>query len=158
MGWLQLSFEAIAAAGAVAAAIGVIFGFRQFRMQMNAQTFLSYTERYNAILADLPIELRLCRCRPEAARFASDPRVQQAYFRYFSMCSEEFYLWRERYLQQRLWRVWEAGIRQTLQSELGVAMWQLSRGEFDSYPAFQQWMEDQCNAEARAVATPLAVG
>ena len=151
MEWWRLGLDALGAVGAVVAAIGVVHGFRQFRMQMNAQTFLTYTERYSKIMGALPLEFRLRRYDASAASSLSDPHIKDAYLQYFSMCSQEFYLWQEGYLQKRLWRVWEVEIKRTVSSPLGRAAWALIETEFHSFPAFHEWVTAAQQESARTL-------
>lgn len=140
MDW-RLFLDALGGLGGIAAAIALVFGARQFHQQMNAQTFITYTERYERIMNELPLEIRLLRFEPSAAAFGDDPRVQAVFLRYFNMCSEEFYLQSNGYLDQKLWRIWESEIRRTLASPLARAVWARVSSEFSSYSEFQEFVQ-----------------
>jgi hypothetical protein len=134
----------VTAAGAVVTALGLLIGFWQFRKQMNAQTFLTYTQRYEAIMAVLPLEVRLRRFDEETSiAFAANTVVKDAYLRYFNLCSEEYYLWRTGHLSSQLWKIWEHEIVRTARSPLGRAVWKSVRHEFDSFSEFREWLEMQ---------------
>src|SRR5687767_1875008 len=130
----QLVFAAAGALGAVVAAISLVVGFRQFNRQMNAQTFLAYTQRYEHIMCDLPLDVRSGRFGAPREEWVRDPKVQDAYLRYFWMCSEEYYLYSRKYVDAGLWAIWKAGIERTARSPLGIAVWQNVQHEFDLYP------------------------
>jgi hypothetical protein len=136
----QLLFAAVGALGAVTAGISLVVGFRQFNRQMNAQTFLAYTQRYEQIMCELPEGVRLGRFGAPSEMWVSDPKVQQAYLRYFSMCSEEYYLYRRKYVDPELWAIWKQGIVRTVRSPLGIAIWPVVEHEFDLYQEFQEWI------------------
>jgi hypothetical protein len=141
MSTMNTWLDGLAAAGTIVTALGLLLGIRHFRTQMNAQTFLTYTERYEKIFAELPPDARAGRFDEPASLGAFEPVVQQAFLRYFNLCSEEFYLWKRGYLDRKIWDIWQAEIRRTARSPLGRRMWTQARPEFVSYPEFLEWME-----------------
>jgi len=57
------------------------------------------------------------------------------------MTSEEYYLWRDKYLDERVWRIWVPEIKRTLKSPLFQQKWQNLKGEFESCEEFSDFVE-----------------
>jgi hypothetical protein len=150
----QLVFGAAGAIGAVVAALSLVVGFRQFNRQMNAQTFLAYTQRYEQIMCELPEAVRLGRFGAAIDGWAQDSKVQDAYLRYFRMCSEEYYLYSKKYVDAGLWAIWKHGIVRTVRSPLGIAIWRDVQHEFDLYPQFRDWVREIQGADTKAALAP----
>ena len=110
------------------------------RRQWNFNTFTHYTKRYDDIMGQFPD-------RGYAVRFELDREIlsnnemRLAVLRYLNMTSEEYYLWRDKYLDDRVWRIWEPEIKRTLKSPLFQREWQNLKGEFKSYKEFSNFVE-----------------
>src|SRR6266849_5831275 len=95
-------------------AAGVLAGFVFYRRQCNAQVFLEYTKRYGEIMDMFPPDSR----RARLDLFAEPPPASEdltlVVLRSLNLCSEEFYLCKNRYLSNDVWRIWEAELRRTL--------------------------------------------
>jgi hypothetical protein len=126
----------LASALAAVAAIGI--GVRTYKRQHNVDTFLHYTERYDAIMEKLPPWARTASRTSGALAKADD--VRMACLAYLNMCAEEFYLWRKGYLSKDLWGIWEAEIIRTLRTELFVDYWAELEPEFKSYEEFRTFV------------------
>ncbi len=61
--------------------------------------------------------------------------------RYLNLCSEEFYLKDRKLLSDAVWGIWDAEMRSTLASPPYSRAWPTLAGQFDSYPAFKQFVE-----------------
>ena len=120
---------------AVGVAIWVYF------RQVNAQMYMEYTKRCDQILLDFPCEVRL-----NLAEAAPGSVSQLRTLRYFNLCSEEFCMWKNRYLSPQVWRIWEEEIKRFLRSPLARAEWEKIRKEFDSFEAFQKYVDTVQNA------------
>jgi hypothetical protein len=72
-----------------------------------------------------------------------------AVLRYLNLCSEEFYLCKQKYLSNHVWGIWEAELKRTLSSPLFVREWEGLREEFRSYPEFLAYVEQAQRGCAR---------
>jgi hypothetical protein len=106
------------------------------------QVFLEYTKRYADIMNMFPSNGRNARLD----LFAEPPPVSDelslSVLRYLNLCSEEFYLCKEKYLSSRVWRIWEAELKRTLGSPLVVREWARLRKQFQTYPEFWEYVEE----------------
>jgi hypothetical protein len=125
--------------------MGVCVGIRIYRRQMNAQIFMAYAERYERIMESFPdFHLRFDVDNPPP----ESDQLKLCVLKYLNLSSEEFYMWKSKYLADEVWRIWEHELRRTLQSKLIQREWPKLRNEFESYPQFLGYVED-AQREAR---------
>jgi hypothetical protein len=125
----------------LATVAGVLLGVRVYRRQINAQLFLAYTERYEAIISGFPPEARLARLNSARALPPRSPELTLAVLRYLNLSSEEYYLWHSGHLDRRLWKVWETELERMLSTPLVRREWAELRLEFVSYPGFASFVD-----------------
>ena len=137
MDWISLVLATLSAAFVAA---GFVWSVVVFKRQMNAQLFLEFTRRYEAVsrsivdasgdvvdLQDVP---------PETSRALTAGICQL-----LNLYSEEFYLYRRRYLDRKIWTIWEDEIRSSLSAPLMRREWPALRAKFDSFPEFQSFVD-----------------
>ena len=108
---------------------------------MNAQMFLEYTKRYEQILSGFPDDARRTRMDSDGNLPNENEELTLAVLRYFNLCSEEFYLYKNGYLSRKVWDIWEAELKRTLRSPLFSREWGTLRDEFQTYRAFQDYVD-----------------
>lgn len=138
---LQIAIQTATLLSVVVAILGFAHGIRVYRRQSSSQIFLEYTARYENIMQAFPekafcARLDLCGDPPDAT-----PELSIAVLRYLNLCSEEYYLHRRKYLPTDIWRIWEAELKRTLGSPLLIREWKQLRREFESYPAFLEYVD-----------------
>lgn len=122
--------------------IGFGWGVHVYNRQMNAQLFLTFTERFEGVMAsfsealdgDCPIDIFFSPPPPSAPLTA-------ALVRYLNLCSEEFYMWHGGYLSRRIWRVWERELERTLTSPLVKREWPRIRTVYEAFPEFGAFVD-----------------
>lgn len=141
----------------IATLVGVIVGFagllntlRVQRRQANAQVFLAYTGRYDEIMRSFPKDALEARIGSADEPPAVTPEVRVAALRYLNLCSEEFHLYRCRYLDRVVWRMWEAELLRTLRTPLFRREWSALRAEFGAYPEFRDYVDAAQRSTASA--------
>ncbi len=135
----------IALASALIALFALLVAAWSFRQTAELNAFLVYTERYEAIMRELPQEARV------ASEWA--PHVDADFairLRYLNLCSEEYYLKKRCLLSRRVWGIWQAEMRATLASKPYRDAWQELQPQFVSYPAFSGFVA-QCQEGASAM-------
>ena len=125
---------------ALATLAGWITGIVFYRRQCNAQVFLEYTRRYDEVMEMFPPNARRARLDLSAKPPPESEDLTLAVLRYLNLSSEEFYLFRERYVSKAVWRIWEAELKRTLCSPLVRREWKKLRTEFLSYPEFLDYV------------------
>jgi hypothetical protein len=117
-----------------------VFGVRVYKRQMNAQLFVEYTGRFEEIMKSFPENSWTARLN---AANLPDPSeaLSLSVLKHLNLCSEEFYLFKRRYLSADVWRIWEGEIKRTLATPLFVREWRTLKTEFASYPEFRSFVE-----------------
>ena len=92
-------------------AAALFFTVRNFRKQLQLNFFAEYTKRYQEIILNFPESIN-----EKDFDFKSldqDERNKTLrYMRvYFDLCSEEYFLWQSKHIDEKTWREWESGIK-----------------------------------------------
>jgi len=122
---------------------------RYARRQWNLDAFTYYTEKYERIMSSFPENAYMYRFEIDK-QIQSNEEIRLAVLRYLNLTSEEYYLWKDHYISNDVWKIWEPEIIRTLQTPLFVREWQFLRHEFKSYPAFSKFV-DQIQEETTLV-------
>lgn len=141
MGWLEALGQIATAVGVLIAAYTIWQSGRINKNQANMQAFLAYTERFESVMERFPEGSLASRLDLDAAPVVESAQLTLAALLYLNLVSEEYYLLKAGYLAQGLWNIWETEIQRTIASPLFVREWKKVRGEFTSYPAFQEYVE-----------------
>ena len=151
MDWLKTSADVGTFASALVAAVAIVVAMRTYKRQTNAQVFLEYTSRYEAVMALFPREGRQARFNLDGEPSEPSEQTTLAVLRYLNLCSEEFYLCRRGYLAKDVWAIWEAELKRTLCSPLLRREWATLRNEFLAYIEFIEYVESVQAQSAKAV-------
>jgi hypothetical protein len=141
---VTLSEAILLLATVISALAGVAFVWamiQTYKGQMNAQVFTEYSNRYDQILASLPLAAWEARVNSESALPEPSPELTLCVLRYLNLSSEEFYLYQRGYLQKDVWEIWQGELERTLRSPLLRREWQALAPEFVSYPEFARYVE-----------------
>jgi hypothetical protein len=103
-----------------------------------AQTAIAFFSRFDQIVTTDKSNLFRIDDRPR--RLTGD--ALKTARRYFNLCSEEFNLNQRRYIPNDIWKIWRCGIEGILQDRLWRASWKKVRKEYDSYPAFVEFIDE----------------
>jgi len=120
------------------------------RRQMNAEVFMKYAERYEQIMSSFPEDAFRARFSMSEELPPQSAQLTLAVLRYLNMSSEEFYLWKKKYVADEVWKIWEDELIRILQSPLLRREWQELESEFQSYPEFLEFV----TAAQRAQSAP----
>ena len=139
---IELATQIATIVSVLIAGAGVFLGVNAYNRQMNAQMFLTYTERYAKVAQRLPRE-------SDGGGTAGDPdpaksrEVATAVLDYLNLCSEEYYLRENEFLSEDIWKIWEAELIRTLRTPLFVREWKRLKAEFVSYPEFVDYVKEK---------------
>lgn len=117
------------------------YGVKSYKDQMNAQVFLQYTQRFEEIMQSFPKNAWSARLNSETALPEPSEELNLGVLRYLNLCSEEYYLYREKYLSKKVWSIWEHELARTLRTPLFLREWKKVANEFDAYPEFQSFVK-----------------
>lgn len=122
-------------------AAAIYTAVRNNTRQLGAQIFLSYSERLHKLRRSLSDEYYHDRLAAEGngpasletRRFVND--IVQLVF-------ELHALRRHGYVENKIWRVWEADIHRLLRSPVVWREWPQLQREFDTHPKFVGWVAE----------------
>lgn len=100
----------IALGAVLVAIITLIWQVRDNAKQARLQNFTTYTERYQKIMLNLPIEIETDEF--ELGKLPEDELENTLRWlrAYFDLCSEEYYLCKERLVAKSVWGLWKSGM------------------------------------------------
>lgn len=95
--------------------------------QLRVQNFAIYTKRYQEILGKLPESTH--HDTIELTNFDAQKHEEaiRAMRMYFDLCFEEFWLWKEGYLDKSMWSLWGEGIRTAMSRRIFQQAWAVIR-------------------------------
>jgi hypothetical protein len=118
------------------------WGINSYKRQMHAQVFIEYTKRFEEIMQSFPRNAWMARLNSESALPEPSDELSISVLKYLNLCSEEYYLCKDGYLSKRIWRIWEAELKRTLQTPLFKREWQRLSNEFQAYPEFRSYVNE----------------
>lgn len=119
----------------------LLFGLWSFGKQMNCQVYLAYTERYEKIMGSFPPGALESRLKLGETLPPQSEELRVCILKYLNLCSEEFFLHRNRYLAGDIWSLWRGEMEKILRGPLLKREWERLRSEFKSYPDFFAFVE-----------------
>src|SRR6266498_3997145 len=102
LAWVVQVATAISTLAAVAS---VWLAVRIYRRQINAQVFMSYTQRYETIMSGVPDNAFRARFNMGDALPPQSAALSLSVLRYLNLCSEEYYLCKTGHLDRSLWAI-----------------------------------------------------
>jgi hypothetical protein len=120
----------------------VVVMVQTYKGQMNAQVFSDLNQRYDEIAKDFPKEAWQARFNLDTVMPPASPELTLCALRYLNLTSEEFYLYKKKYVRREVWQMWEGEILRTLRSPLFRREWKSLSSEFVSYPEFTRYVQD----------------
>ena len=147
-----MSFELfIQIATLVSILVGIFaffYGVTSYKKQMNAQVFLQYTMRFEDIIKSFPKNAWSARKNSDDKLPKPSEELTTSVLRYLNLCSEEFYLYKEKYLSKNIWNIWSNELVRTLRTPLFRREWKDLVNEFESYPEFQEFVHTTLERES----------
>lgn len=129
-------------AGAVALTV------RNFKKQLQLQFFADYTKRYQEIILNFPDwindeNIQISELPPEI-----EDQILRYMRAYFDLCSEEYFLWKNHYIEDETWYEWQSGMSYAFSKPAFMQAWErLSFGAI-FYREFAALVESlSCNHE-----------
>lgn len=115
--------------------LGLAIATFHHREQMKTQIFLALSARYDELLhsssADVWLSIPCDVTLPERTR-----DVTISALRFCTLVSLTYFLFRERHIPKRMWKLMLQSAERRLQSPLFAREWESLRSEFESFPEF----------------------
>jgi len=123
--------------------VGLVIGVIIFRRQTQIQMFLEYTKRYREVMDSLPRQAISARLQSEHNPPEPTEELTLAVLKYLNLCSEEYYLWQQKYLSAKVWHIWEDEMIRVLRTPLVQREWAELQSEFQAYPDFCGYVDSK---------------
>jgi hypothetical protein len=140
------AYELLMLIATIVTAVGgvgfVVVMVQTYKGQMNAQVFTELNQRYDEILQAFPENAWDARFHLDTGMPPPSLQLTLCALRYLNLSSEEFYLYRSKYIRKKVWKMWQGELNRTLKSPLFRREWKLLRHEFISYPEFIAYVDD----------------
>ncbi|HXM23940.1 MAG TPA: hypothetical protein VN948_21975 [Terriglobales bacterium] len=146
---LDLVLKFATPVGVIGGFVSLVYTINSVRRQINAQILMKYTERYEHILGEFPEDALLGRFDSHAPLPAQSAQLTICLLKYLNLCSEEYYLWKHKYLAKTVWTVWEGDLKRIVGSPLLQREWPRLRVEYLSHRDFLEYVE-RIQAEHKA--------
>jgi hypothetical protein len=151
---LDLVLRLATPAGVIGGFLSLVYTINNVRRQNNVQILMKYTERYEHILGEFPKDALLVRfdshtLPPQSAE------LTLCLLKYLNLCSEEYYLWKHRYLAKTVWAVWQGDLKRMIASPLLQREWPRLQKEYESHPDFLSYVE-RIQAEHKPAKVPAS--
>ena len=102
-------------------------------MQTRKMFFAEYTKRYQEIIINMPDNV--------FAGTASINDTTLKYMRlYFDLCSEEYHLWRQGFVKDKVWELWVEGMQIETDHDIFHNAWDAIKKEYNS--DFRNYFEE----------------
>jgi len=106
--------------GIVGTVVALFYQIFNNNRQLKTQTFFHYTNRYQNIIMNLPIDIE-----SETYDTNSIKDDHLIWFRaYFDLCSEEYYLYRNKMIDKKVWDLWKSGMETSLRKPAFKYAWE----------------------------------
>jgi len=138
----NLSFDQIVTwLGIIIGVVTFVWGVTSYKNQMNAQLFLEFTRRFEEVMQSFPQNAWAARVNSVESLPQESEELTLSVLRYLNLCGEEYYLYKKGWLDRRMWDLWKGELERTMRTPLFVREWRKLSKEFDTYPAFKEFVE-----------------
>jgi hypothetical protein len=137
---LDLVLRLATPAGVIGGFLSLVYTINNVRRQINVQILMKYTERYEHILDEFPEDALGLRFDSQALP-AQSARLTLCLLKYLNLCSEEYYLWKHKYLSSEVWAIWEGDLKRMIASPLLRREWPRLQREYESHQDFLKYVE-----------------
>lgn len=130
-------------------AAALIVTIKNFRKQLQLNFFAEYTKRYQEIILNFPESIN--QKDFDFDLLSSDERSKTLrYMRaYFDLCSEEYFLWKDKRIDEETWKEWESGIKYALSKTAFRNGWERITLDTIYYKDFSSFVKSSINQSAQ---------
>ena len=148
----------ISIVGVLITALALWFTVRSFKKQLQLSFFADYTKRYQEITLNLPESINEKDFSFETLSPEERGKTLKYMRAYFDLCSEEYFLWRKKHIDDETWLEWKTGIEFAFSKSAFIKAWDILRLDTIYYGEFVEFVnssilkshnnQQQSNADA----------
>jgi hypothetical protein len=121
--------------------LGIFVALRNQRRQLNAQMFIEFSGRFQALLRLFPTDAWLANRNPSQPLPPSSKELTDCTLYCIQFVADVYYLNKGGYISKRLWMLWEREIKRTLSGPVIQREWETVAAEFADNGDFLQYIE-----------------
>ena len=130
----------VSIAGLAITATALWITISHFKKQLHLNFFADYTKRYQEIILNFPETIN----QKDFDLSKLDSKTRDKTLRYmrayFDLCSEEYYLWKGKYIDDKTWKEWESGIKFAFSKPAFVQAWEVLKLDTTYYVEFTRFV------------------
>ncbi len=123
-------------------AVALWFTISSFKKQLQLNFFADYTKRYQEITLNFPENINEDNFKLENLEKSVKDKTLRYMRAYFDLCSEEYYLWKKKNIDDDTWKEWETGIRFAFSKPAFRQAWDVLRLDTIYYGEFTIFVND----------------
>lgn len=108
--------------------------------QLKLNFFSEYTKRYQQILLELPSNINSKKFSISKLKPPEKEHTIRYLRSYFDLCSEEYFLWKYKNLDERVWQEWKEGIEFSFSRPAYQEAWEYIDPDSKYYTEFYGWI------------------
>jgi len=123
-------------------AVALWFTISSFKKQLQLNFFADYTKRYQEITLNFPESINEENFKLEDLEKSVRDKTLRYMRAYFDLCSEEYYLWKKKNIDDDTWKEWETGIKFAFSKPAFRQAWDVLRLDTVYYGEFTKFVND----------------
>lgn len=112
-----------------------------FTKQIQINVFSDYTKRYQAIILEFPESINEESFKINNLEEEQKKHVLRYMRAYFDLCSEEFFLHKEKYIHKKVWKEWKEGIKYAMSKTAFKDAWEILQKDTVYYIDFKDFID-----------------
>lgn len=123
------------------------FTVSSFKKQLQLNFFADYTKRYQEIILNFPENINEKNFQIDNLDAEIKNKTLRYMRAYFDLCSEEYYLWTKRKIDNDTWKEWESGIRFTFSKSAFKQAWEVVQLDTNYYEEFTKFVNSTISSK-----------
>ncbi len=115
--------------------------------QIKHNYFSEYTKRYQEIIIHFPENINEDTFSYEELEKNKKDETMRYMRVYFDLCSEEFFLHKHKYIDEKVWKEWEEGMSYAFNKKAFRRAWEKISSDTGFYTDFKKFVDSKMNIE-----------
>ena len=129
-------------------AVALWFTVSGFKKQLQLNFFADYTKRYQEIILKFPESINEESFKLENLEKSVRDKTLRYMRAYFDLCSEEYYLWKKKNIDDDTWKEWETGIKFAFSKSAFQQAWDVLCLDTIYYGEFTKFVNDAISSKS----------
>lgn len=126
-----------------AALLAIYTQIRTSNRQLNAQSYISYTQKYDSIIESMPDDFWENRDKEGFSFPLENELLRKKLHSYFQLCCQQYYMHNNKLISYKIWKMWKTEIDYNLSLDSLKKVWLENEIEyFGNYREFKKYVND----------------